>query len=586
MNNKEHYFKRGMSTSDSSSFLTLILYLSLTAFSGLSAQEAALEAHIFAPPLACFGDSNGQLSFSVSGGTPPYLYEWSTLSNPFIFAQGEMLLAAEQLAVGGTLTADEYLLKIEDANGELIQDTFYLENPPLIQITAIDIGSSICGTDCDGFIAMEVGGGTGLLTTSWIDTDFMGPDREALCAGEYVFIISDENGCTQKGILPIEGPTALQIESSIITPTCLGAHNGTIEIEASGGAGEYSYTWSSGQQEASLNDLPAGTYQVSLTDGNGCSTSEAYILPDGPPLSSNLQVNYGCGDGNIVVSTQPINGNAPFNYQWSTGAQSPVLYAMSAGNYSLVMEDADGCTTSEDFTVDFVTPLSVETIVTDVSCFGSADGDISLMITGGQPPFNINWDNGMNGNEISGLNGDEYLFNLSASGCGFAQLVNVVEPNEIMAEVYFTPGENNTLSGTALISGGTAPYILEWSNGSSNSTIHNLLPEETYSLMVTDARQCTNAFEVVARLTAVDELNAGEGLMIAPNPSSDIIWLVSSEVFSGDIPYRLYSNNGQLLRTGHWTNRESLDLSMLSSGTYYLQLWVDQQLVLRKVTKI
>ncbi|MEL7220250.1 MAG: T9SS type A sorting domain-containing protein [Bacteroidota bacterium] len=554
--------------------------------SRLSAQDSPLNVAVFASPLACFGDSDGQLIFSIEGGVPPFQYEWSTLNNPFVFAQGEILFPAEQLTVGGSLSADDYLLNIVDGEGQTIQDTFQLENPPLIQIAAIDVGNSTCGTNCDGFIAMGLTGGTGLLTTSWTDTEFTSSNREGLCAGEYVFIISDENGCTQKGILPIEGPAPLTLESAIDAPSCLGADNGAIEVTASGGAGEYSYSWSSGQQAASLSGLAAGTYQVSLTDANGCSTSEEYIILEGPQLASNLQINYGCGDGNVIVSTQPINGNSPYNFQWSTGAQSSILYGMNEGAYSLVLQDANGCTSSEDFIVDYVTPLSVETTVTDVSCFSAADGQINLSVIGGLAPINISWDNGMNGNQISGLNGGEYLFNLNASGCGYAELVNVAEPGELMAEVYFTPEENNTLSGTALLSGGTGPYILEWSTGSSNITVHNLLPEETYFLRVTDARQCTQTFEIIARLTNTDDLSAEERLVIAPNPCHDVLHLKFAETWRAPILYQLYDYNGSRLQDGQFDGDNSLDLTSYPRGAYYLRLWVGEENLLRKVIKL
>jgi hypothetical protein len=567
--------------------LCLLLGCLLIGAGTLKAQTTLMETTIAANPLACHGDSDGQIVFTIAGGIPPYQYAWSTLGNSFVFAQGEMVLPATQLTVGGTLSADAYLLRVEDSEGNVLLDTFQLNEPPPIQILTIDVGNSNCGTDCDGFIAMEVGGGTGMLTTTWNDTEITGPNRTGLCANDYIFVISDENGCTQKGVLPIEGPPALQIETELSMPTCLGAQNGAINVEANGGMGEYAFSWSSGQQAASLSGLAAGNYQVSLTDAGGCSITGSYTLVDGPPLLPNLQINDGCGDGRIVVSTQPINGNLPYTYQWSTGQESAVLYAMSAGDYSLSLQDANGCNATVDFTIDYVAPLLVEASVTAVSCFAAADGQISLLTSGGQPPFSITWSNGANGQELTGLAGGEYLFNLSASGCGLAQLVQLPEPSEISAEVLFVEGNNNTLSATAFISGGTAPYLLEWSTGSTANTVNNLLPETVYTLWVQDANQCTATFDVIARLTTIADEVQGDLISIYPNPTSDLLMLVSTNTAAQAMPYQIFNSNGQLITTGQLNGPESelIDLRAVPAGIYYLRLLVDGQVVLKKVIK-
>ncbi|MEO0876305.1 MAG: T9SS type A sorting domain-containing protein [Bacteroidota bacterium] len=443
--------------------------------------------------------------------------------------------------------------------------------PARILVTDVEVDNSRCSDSCDGRIAMTITGGTGTLLTQWTDDDEPGPVREGLCAGEYVFFVLDERGCRQKGSLGITAPTAIETEIAIEEPSCAGATNGTLTASASGGTGELSYAWSTGQTQTQINSLPDGAYELTVTDESACELSTLINLDDGPQMQANLQVNYGCGDGQLIVFTQPINGTAPYTYDWSTGSAAPWLFQMSSGTYELELTDANGCTDNLTFDLDYVPPLAVEETVQNVSCPGSADGAVSLTVEGGLPPYSIRWEDNVTDLERVALSGGVYDYNISASGCALAGVVVVEEPASWEAEFIFSPQANDLLMATALVSGGSFPYQFQWSNGSTGLSASDLTPDQVYSLLVTDASGCQQEWEVQPTLTSLAAIQDEMVLEVYPNPSKGVFFVQDQSPVPAS-SFVVYSSGGQVvhqLQVGPLAPLE-IDLSNYPAGTYYL----------------
>lgn len=524
-----------------------------------------------ADSLLCHSDDNGELFWEINGGEGPYNYEWRRLNNAFVFSGGTQMDPGPGGPVGGTLEANTYVLTVEDNSGALVRDTIEIGEPERILVLGISLSDAICAESCDGLINMTVGGGTGQLTTSWNDSSFQGPIREGLCQGEYVFFITDERGCRQKGSVPISAPPSIEVEFTSVLPTCSGAANGSISAEASGGVGGFEYQWSTGSSGSQVTDVASNSYVLTVIDEGGCEKDFSTLLPDGPPLDANVQVNYGCGDGNLIVSTQPINGSGPYEYEWSTGSSLPLLFQMSSGQYSLSLTDADGCTDQVDFVLDFVPPLTVEAQVQDVSCPGASDGNIVLNVSGGLPPYELLWDDQNDMMLRSDLSGGDYGYNINASGCGFAGNVQVQEPPAFQVSFNFVPQTDNFLMATALVSGGTFPYQYQWSNGGSGITANNLVEGQLYTVLITDANGCQQQWEFTPTLTDVDQFETKDQLSVFPNPSDGYFWIDHPEGGT----YRLYDLQGRLLRTGEFFPGQArrIDISDAPSAAYQLQFF-------------
>lgn len=550
-------------------FQLLFLFL-LSLFSKLSSQETLLQLTTTADSLQCHGDDNGELFWTINGGIAPYTFEWRRLSSSFVFSGGSQPNPGPGGPIGGNLEATTYILTVEDAAGNTSTDTIEIGEPARILVTDIALGDVSCASLCDGFVDITFAGGTGQLSTSWNDSPAEGAYRDGLCAGEYVFVVQDERGCRQKGNIPISEPPPIEVEADFTVPVCAGLDDGSITLTSSGGTGEHTYTWPGGSSGATLASIEAGQYVATVMDEAGCTEELEISLPDGPVMSANLNYNYGCGDGRLIVSSQPVNGTEPFIYEWSTGSNLPFLYQMSAGNYSLSLTDANGCTDELDFTLAYVPPLEVEEAVQDASCPGAADGAINLDISGGMPPYGLSWTDNNNNTNRTNMESGTYQYNINASGCGYAGVVQVNEPQALAVQLDYTPLLNGTINVTAYASGGTPQYTYQWSNGSAGTTAIGLDPTQLYWLTVTDANGCSSEWEVDFATTTVATI-AEDDPQVYPNPGGGL-FTVAFPGAAQPCEYFVFDQLGRVIREGKSRMDSSfrLDLKAEPAGTYFL----------------
>ncbi|MEM1214382.1 MAG: T9SS type A sorting domain-containing protein [Bacteroidota bacterium] len=532
---------------------------------------------------SCAQAMDGALVLTVTEGAFPITYRWEQQSNDQLIDQGTITTPGVSVMTPNTLSAGAYVLQLIDSNGFIYEDTFPITNPTPITITSFTISDATCANDCNGQIDLAFTGGTGELTINWLDDDNNHEfNRTELCGGDYFFRVFDENGCTQKGSIPILAPPPIVVAADVQSPTCDQATNGRIQLDISGGTGEHQLNWADGSTSPLRENLASATYPLTVTDANDCLVSEVYELPQGPALLPNVRYQSGCGDGNILVSCAPIHGHAPYQYEWSTGSTNAALGGMYAGNYSLSLTDANGCIANTSFEIPYVVPINVSTLPTPVSCAGAADGAINLVILGGTPPFQVNWDNGMTGQNISALTGGDYVYNVTAQGCGRSGILQLTEPQALQAEVVFTNPLGSTLSGQAIVSGGTTPYTIEWSNGGNGPVASNLLVNQTYAVSVTDANNCSFTTDVSAQLTSLYE-SSSDQLALFPNPTRGPLQLVSSLHWTAAT---WLHPTGRVLRTGSANDLAFLNISTWPAGTYFLRLANEQQTVLRQVVKL
>ncbi|MTB54018.1 SprB repeat-containing protein, partial [Lewinella sp. W8] len=189
--------------------------------------------------------------------------------------------------------------------------------------------------------------------------------------------------------------------------------DGTITLTVVGGTAGYTYAWSNGATTQNLSGLAAGTYTVVVTDANGCTTTESFTIDQPEPLvatgvTTDVICNDDAGtsdDGTITLTV--VGGTAGYTYAWSNGATTQNLSGLAAGTYTVVVTDANGCTTTESFTIDQPEPLVATGVTTDVTCNDDAgtsdDGTITLTVVGGTAGYTYAWSNGATTQNLSGL---------------------------------------------------------------------------------------------------------------------------------------------------------------------------------------
>ncbi len=303
----------------------------------------ALTANASSSFTACVAAS-GNASVVANGGTGAYSYSWST---------GAFTANIANLGAG------TYTVTITDANGctETASTTIAtIPLPPTATASGTDL---LCNGDGSGDASVSATGGTAPFNYTW-NTGATTQNINSLAAGTYTVTVSDANGCTQQASITLNEPTALTSNASSVDVACNGDVNGTASISPNGGTAPYSYNWSDGSTTASLNGLAPGTYDVTVTDANGCASTASTSINEPTVLSSTATgTNPTSGsnnDGSIDLSV--TGGTTPYSYNWSDGSSAEDPTGLGAGTYSVTITDANGCTSNA--TVTLTVPSAID----------------------------------------------------------------------------------------------------------------------------------------------------------------------------------------------------------------------------------
>ena len=562
----------------------VLLFTSLTAKTQIVLEYTTSE-------VLCHGASNISINFSLSGGTPPYDYGWKRINNNFIFTQGTLNTDGQEETIGGSFFATSYIIEVVDASGLTLIDTVSISEPPPLLTSEIIIENPNCFNNCDGRISLTAQGGVGNIIITWADIETETSNRSSLCQGSYFYFLIDENNCTQKGIIDLFEPPPIAFIAIIEAPSCLGFENASIYIEElEGGEPPYLYTWENDSHESFLAELGAGSQHLTIEDENDCILDTSFLINQGTELLPNVLINYGCGDGRIIASSNPVNAQQPYDLVWNTGATTSLIHGISAGFYSLTVSDATGCEGIEDFTVDFVEPLLISGHITPVSCPNAEDGGVEIEVEGGIPPYNFSWSNDTQSQHLQNVEGGDYNLNLSSSGCGISESFNIPEASDLMADFIFESGLNDLISATALVTGGNAPYLLSWSNGDIGSIANNLIPTNIYFLTITDNNNCSKTVEFDANLTATSSITEASSINIYPNPATNKVWINAPliDLSLNTVDIYVFNASGQSIFSNYSFNKKGveLDIDGLSTGLYYLSIKAESRVWRLKFIKI
>jgi hypothetical protein len=456
--------------------------------------------------VSCAGGADGSVTANPSGGTAPYSYAWIRLA-PTLSG----LLATTQTISG--LTAGTYQVTITDANGCTKVGTAVITEPDPLTVTAAPFNVA-CNGNSSGTATATANGGTLPYTYSW-NTSPMQTTNVAtgLAAGIYTVQVTDANGCTSTATVTISQPTAIATTMKKTNVSCRNGSNGTATVIASGGTPGYTYLWSNGATTAYITGLVASTYTVTVTDVNGCTTSNSINVTQPPALTALYTVTrptcFGAANGSIDVTV--TGGTAPYTYIWSTGATTQDLTGtVAAGAYSVIILDSKGCTILANIFVTQPNLLVLSSTQSNVSCNGGSDGKSTVNHTGGTAPFSYLWSNGATTKTATGLSAGTYIVTVTdRKGCTAVHSVTIIEPSVLSCSTTLINavtcfGGNNGVASVTPV-GGTPGYNYVWNTSpiKTNGTVTNL-SAGTYTVIVTDRKGCTTSCTVlVTQPTAV-----------------------------------------------------------------------------------
>lgn len=494
------------------------------------------------------GDANGSVSATATGGSGTFNYTWSSGGN----AQTVNKLAA------GT-----YTVSVHDANDCLVISTAVITNAGTRPTAVITSTPITCFGSCDGSAHISATGGTGVYSYSWSSTA-NAQTISSLCAGSYTVTITETaSGCSATASAIFTQPTALV---TTVTPTnaFCGQSNGNIVVSASGGTVPYTYSWSNGATSATVNNLGANTYTVTVKDQSFClSTKTATITNTSGPTINTLAGSPILCNGSSGNSTVSITGgSANYTYSWSNGASSATSalsnqqIGLVAGNYTVTVTDATGCQAISSITLTQPQALSAVTGITNSGC-GLSNGSAFASVSGGTAAYSYTWTNGSTAITIKNLGVNSYTVTvIDSKGCttsSTAQINDAGAPTLTTSPTNASCGLSNG-SVTPTVAGGTPAYTYAWSNGATAATITGL-SSGTYTLSVTDSKGCLNIATALV-------LNYG------PPSITSTVTPATCGSANGQISVTL-SGGGNTPYTYSWSNGvTSATASGLSSATY------------------
>jgi gliding motility-associated-like protein len=445
-------------------------------------QPTVLSATSSSVNVNCFGASTGSINLTVSGGTSPYSYSWSNGAT------------TEDLS---NLPAGNFTVAIQDANGCTASLTVTISQTPTPVSLALTGTNLSCFANASGSVQSTVNGGVGPYSYNWSNGATTASITN-LSIGTYTLTVTDNLGCNSSSSATITQPTLLQLSAQTTVIKCFGESTGAIDVSVTGGTIPYSYSWSNSETTQDLNNLPAGNYQLVLTDNNGCSFTANYTLtqPNEALSSTNSITNVSCfGGANGAISVTTAGGTSPYSYSWNTGATTEDLTGLSSGAYTLTITDANNCSTNLSATVTQPTQLTENAVVQNVLCHNGNSGSINSTISGGTSPYSSLWSNGSTNEDLTNLVLGTYSVIITdANNCSVSNIYNVTQPLQslqsqaIGTDVVCFGGSNGSID--LSVNGGTSPYDYVWSNTAITEDITGL-SIGTYSVTITDANNCT-----------------------------------------------------------------------------------------------
>ncbi|MBN2275197.1 MAG: T9SS type A sorting domain-containing protein [Bacteroidales bacterium] len=452
---------------------------------------------------SCNNGSDGAIDITVTGGTPDYSFAWTT-------SGGSGIEPTQEDQTG--LSKGLYYLALTDDNGCAAYDTFDVGQPMPISFGGSTVTDVTIPPGGNGAIEPAVSGGTAPYNFAWIGPDSYTSTEDTITdldGGNYTLLITDANLCNGDTVFLVYEEGLFMAEVSQKTDvSCYGLNDGTATISVINGQAPFQYKWSDEDAFVSSDTftirtgMGPGTYYITITD-NDSKTANASVKITTPSSALSLVLqptDLRCyNDNSGVIDLTVSGGTLPYAFDWNNGFTGEDLVNVGAGNYSVTVTDARGCSANDGASLSqpasFVTNIAIDN---PVRCHGDRTAIVTANSTGGTGAYSFVWNDPGNQTTQSAYElsaGDYKVIVTDENLCTSEATITITQPvvisiSEAHTNVSCFDGSNGQIVPT--ISGGTAPFEYFWSGGQTTRIISDL-QAGTYDLVVTDYYNCVDS---------------------------------------------------------------------------------------------
>ena len=473
---------------------------------------------INAQNINCNGEGNGEIEVQGNGGVGNFTYFLNGVN------QGTNNIFTN-------LSSGSYLIEITDGAGCDDEMTIDITEPTILNVQLTQQTNLNCFGENNGTATISASGGNGTIQFTLGSTTNTTGQFNNLSAGNYQVMILDENDCSEVVDIEITQPTEVQVQVVQNTNVdCFGEDTGSFEITASGGGENFEFSNGAETNTTGVfNNLTAGNYTISITDGNDCETTIQSIVNQPAELLTNVLTQqdancFGEDSGMISVEANGGVGNITFTLNGSSNATGE-FPNLTAGIYAIQVVDENNCETTVDFQIDEPTELNIVLgSITQASCTGQ-EGEIEVSANGGVGDYEFSVGGITNTTGIfNGFSGGVYIVEvIDGNGCIATLEVDINEPNSLNGSISQIQnvdcfGENN---GSVQVMGTGGIGMLTYNLGSeTNSTgFFENLTAGNYSIIFEDENDCSSLIslnisepaELEIMISNLAEVNCFEG---------------------------------------------------------------------------
>ena len=305
----------------------------MTADANVSTPSMLSIGSISATNVTCFDGADGTATVTATGGTGAFTFAWDDAT-------------MQTTETATNLSPAEYTVTVSDEMGCQVTASVEVENAEeiLLDFATVDV---LCASDTDGSIDLTItSGGTPSFTYAWDNMETT-EDLDNLSAGIYIVTVTDADMCTATGEATINTTAPITVTPSAADVTCYNYEDGSVSIDVVGGVEPYTYAWSTGEVMDELTDIPAGTYELTVTDANNCGVFSTVEIAQPDVFTATVETlePLCAGDETGVLTVTPIGGQADFTYSLDgvTYTDNPVFENLPAQSYHLFVQDGNAC---------------------------------------------------------------------------------------------------------------------------------------------------------------------------------------------------------------------------------------------------